>query len=95
VPTFELTRSCQVDWDKLDPEARARFRAALQRFIHDARRGHFRSGFRVKGVRSAPGVFEMTWAPAGRATFEISATQGRGLHIVWRRIGGHEILDRP
>jgi hypothetical protein len=67
----------------------------LRRFIHNLERGHFQAGLRVKGVRTAPGVFEMTWAPDGRATFEISATQGKGLHVVWRRIGGHDVLTRP
>jgi hypothetical protein len=95
MPTFELTRSCSVDWEKLTPEQQARFKVVLQRFIQDAAGGHFRPGLRVKGVRSAPGVFEMTWASDERATFEISAVQGSGLHVVWRRIGGHDILDRP
>jgi hypothetical protein len=30
----------------------------------------FRPGLRVKGVRGAAGIFEMTWADDGRATFE-------------------------
>jgi hypothetical protein len=41
-------------------------------------------------------VWEMTWAPDGRATFaygpEVLAGQ---LHIVWRRIGTHDIFRRP
>ena len=36
MPTFELTRSCSVDWEKLTPEQQARFRVVLQRFIQDA-----------------------------------------------------------
>jgi hypothetical protein len=93
--TYELTTSCKIDWQKLSLEEQARFRAVLRRFIQDTERGHFRPGLRVKGVRTAPGVFEMTWAPDGRVTFEISATRGKGLHVVWRRIGDHSILDRP
>jgi hypothetical protein len=95
MPSFELTEEFKANWQKLSPEERARFKEVLQRFIHDAARGRFRSGLRVKGIRTAPGVFEMTWAPDGRATFQISATQGKGLHIVWRRIGGHGVLERP
>jgi hypothetical protein len=51
---------------------------------------------RVKGVRSARGVFEMTWAPDGRATFAFGPERIPGeTHIIWRRIGGHEIFKNP
>lgn len=44
----------------------------------------------------ASGVFEMAWAPDGRATFEFGEAQRKGeAHIIWRRIGGHEILGGP
>ncbi|WP_261415949.1 hypothetical protein [Streptomyces sp. CBG33] len=47
-------------------------------------------------MRCAPGVYELTWAPDGRATW----TYGRMVvageqHIVWRRIGGHGIFTGP
>ena len=51
---------------------------------------------RVKGVQGAEGVFEMTWADDGRATFEHgSAVHAEETHIVWRRIGTHDIFTRP
>jgi hypothetical protein len=38
----------------------------------------------------------MTWADNGRATFEYGPEVRPGhAHIIWRRIGGHEILDNP
>jgi hypothetical protein len=38
----------------------------------------------------------MTWADDGRATFEYGSEQLLGeTHIIWRRIGGHEILKNP
>ena len=50
----------------------------------------------MKGIQGAPGVFEMTWADDGRATFEFGAAVREGeTHIVWRRIGTHEIFTRP
>jgi hypothetical protein len=53
----------------------------------------FRAGLRVKGVRGRPGIFEMTWAPDGRATFSFGPSiQERDPHIVWRRIGTHDVL---
>ena len=49
---------------------------------------------RVKSVRSAPGIWEMTWSysgPDGRATFEWTTAGGEPA-ILWRRVGGHEIF---
>jgi len=65
-------------------------------FVADLASGQFRSALRVKGVRGATGVFEMTWAPNGRATFEYGAEINRSEpHVIWRRIGTHDIFDRP
>lgn len=50
----------------------------------------------MKGVQGASGVFEMTWASDGRATFSYGNTIMSGKpHIVWRRIGTHDIFKRP
>jgi hypothetical protein len=58
----------------------------------------FFSSLRVTRVQrvKAQGVWEMTWAPDGRATFMygIEVTPGE-THIIWRRIGGHEIFQNP
>jgi hypothetical protein len=52
---------------------------------------------RAKGVKSAPGIWEMTWSfasPDGRATFEWILIDGEPA-IRWRRVGGHAILREP
>ena len=42
------------------------------------------------------GVYELRFAPNGRATFTFGPSVSEGQpHIIWRRIGGHEVLDRP
>jgi hypothetical protein len=48
-------------------------------------------------MQDNPNVFEMTWeGQDGRATFDYGPEQRPGeKHIRWRRIGGHEIFDRP
>jgi hypothetical protein len=47
----------------------------------------------VKGVQGAPGVFEMSWANGGRATFEYGREIRAGEpHIIWRRVGTHSIF---
>jgi len=95
VPTPERTARFDRDWDQLDGAERARFRQAAGRFVEDLRIGRFRRGLRVKGVGGADGVFEMTWAPDGRATFEYGPGRPSGAHVIWRRIGRHGILRRP
>lgn len=53
-------------------------------------------GLRVKRVQGSRDVWEMTFAPDGRATFSYGAEVKTGEpHVIWRRIGGHEIFKRP
>lgn len=45
----------------------------------------------------ADGIWEMAWeGEEGRATFEFGQELSQGdPHIIWRRIGGHEIFRTP
>lgn len=97
MPTRELLPQFLHDWKQLTPKQQRAFRLALSKFIADLRAGRsFRSGLRVKGVRGTPGAFEMTWAPNGRATFSYGRSiVGDEPHVIWRRIGTHEILREP
>ncbi|MGH3042112.1 MAG: hypothetical protein ACRDNG_10315 [Gaiellaceae bacterium] len=96
MPTYALTAQFTRDWAALSARDRARFRTAVAKFVADLKAEHgFRPGLRVKGIQGAPGVFEMTWAPDGRATFEYGSSLGEGPHIVWRRIGRHDVFTRP
>ena len=97
MPTREILASLWRDWDGLTVEQRGAFTVAVARFVEDLARGEgIRPGLRVKGVRGAPGIFELTWAPDGRATFSYGrAVRGDEPHIVWRRIGTHDVLDSP
>lgn len=97
-PTFEQAAKFKKDVAALDERDRERFKAAVGEFIEDLRtRDHgFRPGLRVRGVQGADGVYEMTWAPDGRATFEYGKEIIDGEpHIVWRRAGTHDIFNRP
>lgn len=47
----------------------------------------------MKGVRRAPGVFELTWDCNGRVTWSYrDQVMPREQHIVWHLIGTHDIL---
>jgi hypothetical protein len=95
VPTFSKTPRFQREFRKLSARDQARFeRVVRDQFVPDLALGLFRPGLRVKGVQSAPGVFEMTWAPDGRATWQYGQEVHPGEpHVIWRRIGTHTILD--
>jgi hypothetical protein len=97
LPTFAWLARFGTDFDALSPRQQAAFLAAVAHFVEDLRAGQgFRPGLRVKGVRGAMGIFEMTWADDGRATFEYGdSVIANEPHIVWRRIATHAILHRP
>lgn len=94
MPTFEQLRRFDRDFAALSDAQREAFRSAVQKFVADLQRGQgFRQGLRVKGVRGAPGMFELTWANDGRATFSYGESRREGeAHIVWHRVGTHDIL---
>lgn len=97
MPTHdELVRFLR-EYANLTEEEQTRFLTAVRKMVEDMRAGRgYRPGLRIKNVEGYPGVFEMTWAPDGRATFEYGAEVRAGdTHVVWRRIGGHDILDNP
>ncbi|MFC3986411.1 hypothetical protein [Streptosporangium jomthongense] len=99
--TFETTARFDKDHALLDPFDKERFkRVVIEEFVPDldvaVGGGRFRPGLRVKGVRGAPGILEMTWAPDGRATFQF----GEQLkldepHVIWRRVGTHDVFRSP
>lgn len=96
MPTFAQTGRFRRDLAKLTAARKAAFRAAAAKFVADLMSGGFRPGLRVKGIQGAEGVFETTWADDGRATFEYGASiHEGGTHVVWRRIGTHDIFVRP
>jgi len=95
VPTWERSARFDRDWNALELADRARFRTVASRFANDLRSGSFRAGLRVKRVAGTANIYEMKWAPDGRATFEYGRGTPHGAHVIWRRIGRHEILREP
>jgi hypothetical protein len=96
-PTFERAGRFKSDFSKLTPEEQNRLLEKVRdQFVPALGTGDFPAGLRVKGVQGASGVYEMTWAPNGRVTFMYGDEQIPGeIHIVWRRVGGHEIFGTP
>ncbi|MGI8553040.1 MAG: hypothetical protein ACR2PL_19985 [Dehalococcoidia bacterium] len=43
-----------------------------------------------------PNVLELAWAPDGRCTWHYGRPQRPGMvHVVWRRVGSHDIYQDP
>jgi len=97
LPTYAWVARFANDFDSLAPDKQAAFLVAVSQFVEDLRAGKgFRKGLRVKGIKGAGGIFEMTWADDGRATFEYGEEVREGeAHILWRRVGTHSIFDQP
>lgn len=97
MPTRDVLATFWRDWHDLTSDQQRLFRIAVEKFVADLSGGRgFRAGLRVKGVQGAEGVFEITWAPDGRATFHYGPPVHEGeAHVVWRRIGTHEVFERP
>lgn len=81
----QRTRRFERDWQALTNEQRERFRQAFQRLDEDE----------VKRVAGTGAILEMTWAPDGRATFEYGESEEKEPHLIWRRIGTHDVFRRP
>jgi len=97
LPTYAWLARFGKDFDGLTRQQQELFLLAVAQFVEDLLRRHgFRKGLRVRSVTGATGIFEMTWADNGRATFEYGeATVPNEPHVVWRRVGTHEIFDMP
>ncbi|MBJ7609126.1 MAG: hypothetical protein JF887_06805 [Candidatus Dormibacteraeota bacterium] len=101
---FSTAPAFDGDWRRLSAGEQALFRTALHdHFIPacDARAQDpirpWPRGLRVKSLKGAAGIMEMTWSfsgPDGRATFEWRTIDGQPM-IRWRRVGGHDIFDKP
>ncbi len=97
MPTHDEEDTFWRDWDRLSEERQDTFLDATRKMVEDIKAGRgFRKGLRVKGVQGHAGIYEMTWAPDGRATFTSGTSPVAGeTHIVWRHIGDHDILKNP
>ena len=97
MPTYWRADRFLKDWENLDETDKAKFKSAVKDFIADLEAGgQFRSSLRVKRVQGTKNVYEMSWAPDGRATWQYGEEIYEGVpHIQWRRVGTHDIFRTP
>lgn len=101
---FEVTPSFTSDVKRLKSEHLLEFRKVLREKFVPACNSYaadpaepWPASLRVKSVRAAPGVLEMTWSfasPDGRATFELITVDDEP-RVRWRRVGDHDVFKNP
>jgi hypothetical protein len=97
MPSYSWLARFRADFKHLSPTQQEAFLQAVEQFVEDLKAGAtFRKGLRIKGVKGATGIYELTWAHDGRATFQygLEVTNGEP-HVVWRRVGAHGIFKNP
>ena len=97
MPTYAWLPLFRRELAKLTPAQQKAFLLAVAALVADLCSGAgFRKVLRVKKMQGFENVWEMTWAPDGRATFHFGeSVKERQPHIVWRRIGTHDIFRQP
>ena len=93
MPTHDESEQFMREYFRLRDDQRRAFDRTVGMFFVDLRTRNFRASLRVKGVRGRPGVFELSWAPDGRAMWRYGTGPNPGdVHIFWLRIGTHDIF---
>ncbi len=94
MPTFATTPRFRRDLKDLAPEQHTRLEKVVrEEFVPDVDANRWRPGLQVKRVQGVAQVWEMTWAPDGRATWQFGAPIQDGVrHVIWRRVGTHGIF---
>lgn len=98
MPTFARLPRFDREFRRLPRELQRAFLTMLPVFVQALRASppDFPSGLRIKRVQGATGVWEITFAPDGRATFEYGDELRPGQpHVIWRRVGTHDVLSQP
>lgn len=104
MPTYELHDEFLRDWKQLTPDQQQQFAAAAKHFVADLKSGTgIRASLGIKRFHGVPGVWEFRWAPNGRALFRYGSSPPRAgrspnapthpgdVHVIWLRIGTHDI----
>jgi hypothetical protein len=98
MPTHDEDDSFWRDWRRLNREQRLAFRKAAAALNADlAADSGIRPSLRAHPMVGNSGIWELTWeGEDGRATFRFGPEKVPGQrHVIWRRVGGHEIYQEP
>jgi hypothetical protein len=96
VPTFDRLTLLKREYRKLPVEQRRRFRVAVMKLVAALKEEPPRlPGEPLVKPLAGPGrVYELRFEGDGRATFTLVRREGEP-HVIWWRIGSHDILREP
>lgn len=97
-PTYEARRRFLREYARLTSDERRAFGRARGKLVSALRKSppRFPPELRVKRVQGTGDIWEITFAADGRATFAYGPPeQASEAHVVWRRIGTHDVLRDP
>ena len=96
-PTYEASAGFAREFSRLPREQRRAFRGAVAKLVAAFKEGRDPPrSLRIKRVQGTEDIWEFSYSGDGRATFRYGPERKAGeTHIVWLRVGGHDILSRP
>ncbi|HEY7347923.1 MAG TPA: hypothetical protein VH599_06345 [Ktedonobacterales bacterium] len=95
MPTHEETERFLNEYRKLRLEEQRLFDQAVAEFVAALKAHHpLPRHLGIRRFRSQKGVFEFHWAPDRRALFTYGSSPHSGdVHVIWLRIGTHDIYE--
>lgn len=96
MPTFDVSDQFWNEWDRLHLSRQERFLKARDEFVACLKKKRpFPAHLDIHPLKSQKGVFIFCFGPDNRALFRYGDEQAPGdAHILWLRIGGHEVEGR-
>jgi len=105
MPTYEMDDRFDRDLRRLRPEQRVQLGDAVRRFVATLQeweaaglvgRPSFPAALRVKPFHGAEDWWELSWAGDGRCLWSYGPPEREGkCHVIWLRVGSHEIYRDP
>jgi hypothetical protein len=95
MPKYDRLQQFMREWRKLTSAQQQQFEAAWRAIAVALSLTKALPPPPLVQKMSGQEIYEVRWAPDGRATFHIEHDANGEQIIVWRRIGDHSILKHP
>lgn len=95
MPKYDASQQFLREHAKLTPELRTQFLYARRTINNTLRSTGRMPGPKLVEKMSGYDIYEVRFAPNGRATFHLTTTANGEMVVFWRRIGDHSILKNP
>ena len=98
MPTFDRLALFKREYRKLTPEQKARFRVAVAKLVAALQQTppSLPGDPLVHPLAGHRGVYELRFRARRAGDVHVRRAGARRTpHVIWRRIGGHDVLERP